>query len=136
MTVGYILRIRDNSPEQLNWLTLPSIITNTNARKKGLQPGKRYYFSVMPVLGGDNAEGTCMMIITVMVNDAIDDDLSVMIMMLLADDLWDCIICIRCRSKLELQSIVSTLSSLSAIIGDDELTSQTSYCQFIFSNRL
>jgi len=74
MNVGYVLRIRDNSPEQLNWLTLPSIITSTNARKKGLQPGKRYYFSVMPVLGGDNVEGTCMMIITVMVNDDNDDD--------------------------------------------------------------
>ena len=66
MNIGYVLRIRDNSPEQLNWLTLPSIITNTNARKKGLQPGKRYYFSVMPVLGGDNVEGIYMMIITVL----------------------------------------------------------------------
>lgn len=52
-----MLRIRDNSNEQLNWLTLPSIITNTTARKKGLQSGKRYHFSVMPVIGGENVEG-------------------------------------------------------------------------------
>ena len=83
-----MLRIRDNSNEQLNWLTLPSIITNTTARKKGLQSGKRYHFSVMPVIGGENVEGNGklltlyhLMIINVMVmmvmtiiNDDGDDD--------------------------------------------------------------
>jgi hypothetical protein len=52
--VGYRLRMRTEG--DVMWTSINSTLTRTNVRKKGLQSGKTYFFSVLPVFSDDIEE--------------------------------------------------------------------------------
>lgn len=49
---GYSLRYR--SENQLGWSTIDTVLKANRAKKKHLQPGEAYYFSVVPVGAGED----------------------------------------------------------------------------------